>query len=397
MANKQVDVVQRGFVRMLSNEAAGKLKQFYMQQTMQTGGCLMRYDDHGPRGEKNPIIPYAPFLRSRLYTGTRPTGSYNHHSQLAKFKGRYFFAWSNGAVDEEAEGQRILLSHSEDAIHWSEPVCAVGDKEDRVTAHNCIGLHATRDTLYIIEMKEDTHKEAGVPGMRRVDPDSYEVNVLASGDGKKWDKVFTFPENYRWIFEAPRQTADGHLLCVAGLKEGAAVLRWPGCELCETPQIISVPQPFGSVFPYGESSWYQTKDGTIIIFWRDEGMSCRLWVNFSTDGGKTFSEPMISDIPDSMSRNYAGRLSDGRFFLCNNAFPTLLNRMHLILMLSDDGHEFNKVYMLVDDPTAQRLKGLLKEDGYQYPCCLVEEDKLLVGYSVNKEDIECGIVEIKEL
>ena len=45
------------------------------------------------------------------------------------------------------------------------------------------------------------------------------------------------------------------------------------------------------------------------------------------------------------------------------------------------------------EPTAQRAAGLLKVHGYQYPCCLVEPDRLLVGFSINKEDIECGIVD----
>ena len=67
------------------------------------------------------------------------------------------------------------------------------------------------------------------------------------------------------------------------------------------------------------------------------------------------------------------------------------------LLLSDDGYVFNEVYLLVDDPTSQRLVGLLKEDGYQYPCCLPEADRLLVGYSVNKEDMECGIVDLDNL
>ena len=159
--------------------------------------------------------------------------------------------------------------------------------------------------------------------------------------------------------------------------------------------MISLPTPEGAVFPYGEGSWYQLVDGKIIAFWRDEGGSCRMWVNYSDDGGKTWAPPMISDIPDSMSRIYAGRLQDGRYYLCNNAFATLLDRRHLFLLLSEDGLVFKSVYLLIDDPTSQRLKGLLKADGYQYPCCLVDGDRLLVAYSVNKEDIECGIVDTK--
>jgi hypothetical protein len=401
MAKKEtknkVKVITRSFAQMLSDDVTGKLKTFCMRETMKEYDCLLRYNDQGPRGEHPPIIPYAPLSRSRIHTGTRETGSYNHHSQVVKFKGKFYFAWSNGLVDEENAGQRILLSSSVDAVNWSAPITIAGNKEDPVMAHNCCAMKATKKTLYIVGMKEDTHKDAAVPGMRRIDPGSQEVSVYGSDDGKRWKKVFQFTDQLNWIFEAPKETADGHLLCVAGMKNGAAILRWPGKELCVHPEVISVPQPYGSLFPYGEGTWYQTADGTIVVFWRDEGQSCRLWVNYSTDNGKTFSEPMISDIPDSMSRVSVGRLSDGRYFLCNNAFPVLLNRLYLMLMLSDDGYEFNKVYLLPDDPTRQRVKGLLKVDGYQYPICFSDSGRLYVGYSINKEDIECGVVEVDKL
>lgn len=391
------DITERRFTRMLGEEAGEKLGRFHMHQTMYASECLMKYDDQGPRAVNPPIIPYAPLEYSRVYTGTRETGSYNHHSQVAWFKNKYYFAWSNGIVDEEAAGQRILVSGSDDARTWSAPVCVAGDKSDPVLAQNCVAMKATDDTLYVIGKKEDAVKDTSVTGMRRIDPESFELNVFASDDGERWEKVFRFTERLVWIFEEPRMTADGNLMCVSTLKEGPAILRWPGKELCENPDIIDIPQPAGASFPYGESTWYQTDDGTIIIFWRDEGKSCRAWVNYSTDRGKTFSEPAISDIPDSMSRIYTGRLADGRYFLCNNAFPVLLDRMYLMLLLGDNGYEFNKVYMLRDDPTAQRLAGLLKANGYQYPNCLSEENRLIVGYSVNKEDIECAIVDVGKI
>jgi hypothetical protein len=385
------------FARMLDKDVAEKLKRFHTMHSMQDGNCLLRYSDHGPKSEKNPIIPYAPFERFRVYTGTRQTGSYNHHPQIAKFKGKYYFAWSNGIVDEENTGQRILVACSDDASRWSSPICVAGDTNDPVSAYNCVALYPTSQCLYVIGMKEDMGKDATLPGMRRIEPNSHQVSVYASKDGVSWGKVFDFTNNLKLIFEAPRQTANGHLLVSAAMKDGPAFLQWPGKELCEHPKVISIKEPEGAHFPYGESTWYQTDDGTIVVFWRDEGRSCRVWVNYSTDNGETFNGPMISDIPDSMSRLYAGRLKDGRYYLCNNAFPTLLNRMHLMLLLSDNGYQFNKAYILVDDPTSQRLTGLLKTNGYQYPCCLPDNDKLLVGYSVNKEDIECGIVDVAKL
>ena len=392
-----LDCVQVTNVRMLAEEVARRLHRFHFQHCMQDSGCLITFGDHGPRGEDPYVIPYAPFSRSRVFTGTRQNGSFNHHSQWTKFRGRYFLAWSNGIINEEAGGQRILISSSQDANQWSEPVCVAGDRSDDTVAHNCLAIKATEDKLYIVDKKEDTTVDAKSPGMRRIEPNSERLSVHASDDGKSWEKVFDFADDLRWAFEGSRPTADGHYLCIATLKSGPAFLRWPGENICEHPEIIPVKQPEGAVFAYGEGSWYQADDGNIVAFWRDEGQSCRLWVNYSTDGGRTFSVPALSNIPDSMSRVYAGRLQDGRFFLCNNAFPTLLNRRYLTLMLSDNGYVFNKVYLLIDDPTSQRVRGLLKADGYQYPCCLVDDDKLLVGYSVNKEDIECGIVDLKSL
>jgi len=69
----------------------------------------------------------------------------------------------------------------------------------------------------------------------------------------------------------------------------------------------------------------------------------------------------------------------------------------MFLLLSDDGYVFNKVYLIADDPTAQRFAGLLKVNGYQYPCCLPDADRLLIAHSVNKEDIECGTVNATEV
>ena len=393
-----LEITTRQHVRMLSAEVAESLKTFHWHWSFVSGRCLMRNDDHGPQGVTPPIIPYAPFRRSRVYTGTRETGSYNHHSQLARFKGRYWFAWSNGLVDEEAEGQRILIASSDDTVAWGPALCVAGGPEEAPIAHNCVALHATEEAMYVVGMSEDSTRDATQIGMRRVDPESMVMDIYKSADGADWQKVHSFGNRFKWIFEAPRPTAEGRLMCVCTtVNAGPAVLLWPGMDICADPEAIPVPEPEGAHFPYGEASWYQTDDGQIIVFWRDEGGSCRLYVNTSDDGGRTWTAPMLSDIPDSMSRVYAGRLADGRYYLCNNAFPTLLNRLHLLLMLSSDGYVFDRVFVLVDDPTSQRLKGLLKEDGYQYPCCLAEEDRLLVGYSVNKEDIECGAVDLKRI
>ena len=387
-------VTTQKHVSMLSDDVRGKLSQFHWHWQFQPARCLMKNDDHGPQGITPPIIPYAPVTRSRVYTASREAGSYNHHSQIAKFKGRYYFAFSNGYVDEEAEGQRIMISSSEDGRVWTPASRVIGGDPGTHEVHNCVGLFSGDDSLYVFDWHEEALRDETLVGMRRIIPEQNRLRLLASRDGTTWRRVKDLAPNIKVIFESPRLTAEGRLMCVCStMDHGAALMLWPGRDILADPEIVALPTPEGASFPYGEGSWYQLDDGRIVAFWRDEGGSCRVWVNYSDDGGRSWEPPMLSDIPDSMSRNYAGRLSDGRYYLCNNAFATLLNRRHLTLLISDDGLTFNQVYILVDDPTSQRLKGLLKADGYQYPCCLVDGGKLLVAYSVNKEDIECGIVD----
>ena len=75
-----------------------------------------------------------------------------------KFKNKYYFAWSNGIVDEDSAGQRVLISSSDDAIGWSKPICIAGDKNDKVVSHSSIGLYATKEKLYLIGGKMDCHR-----------------------------------------------------------------------------------------------------------------------------------------------------------------------------------------------------------------------------------------------
>ncbi len=53
--------------------------------------------------------------------------------------------------------------------------------------------------------------------------------------------------------------------------------------------------------------------------------------------------------------------------------------------------------MLVEGNTTRRVNGRHKEDGYHYPNCYPDGNKLVVTYSVNKEDIEVGILDTTEI
>lgn len=395
---QEIRITNRAEAKLLGKEAAEMLREYHWRRNFNLFECLMKDDDHGPKSAEPKVIPHTNSRRTIVYYGNEFHGSYNHHNQIAKFRGMYYIAWSNGIRNEEDAGQRILIASSPDGHSWSDPLVVLDVEPGLGWAHNCVAMHATADTLYIVIMSEETTRDAGVTGMRRINPETAYMDVYCSAEGKAWEKAFSYGTGIKWIFEAPRLTGEGKLMCVCTTKKsGPAVLLWPGSDICEQPEFIRIPEPEGASFPYGESTWYQLDNGRIMIFWRDEGASCRMYVNWSDDGGRSFNVPVLSDIPDSMSRIYAGRLRDGRAFIVNNAVGNLLDRGALAILLSDDGVIYNKVRMINDSPSEMRCKGLLKVNGHQYPCCLVDGDKLFVAYDSNKEDILCEIIDTKTL
>jgi hypothetical protein len=383
---------------MLSPQVKASLRRLHMRQAMTDAQCLMTYEDQGFRGQSD-LLPRAPFRRASVFRGSRERGNYQHHVQLAKFRGRYYLAWSNALLDEESPGQQILVAHSPDGLYWTDPQPAV-PRGTGGLVHNCVGLLGTDKELLLYCWTEVAVRDVKLPGMRRFEAGDNRVDLYASPDGGKWTlrspKLLHPGRDHAAMFEAPRRTREGVLLC-GGSQNGPVVFRWQGDDPTTAPEVVRVPAAPNATFPYGEATWYQTEDGLIVMFWRDEAQSTRLYVNSSADGGKSWTAPIISDIPNSMQRVYAGTLPDGRAYLINDANPRLLDRRQLTVGLSKDGRTFDRIHMLVDDPVRQRLPGLLKANGWQYPCALVDGPKLLVAYSVNKEDIECGMVDCVKL
>jgi autotransporter-associated beta strand protein len=79
----------------------------------------------------------------------RPTTdwTYSHHAHLVFFKGLFFAVWSNGRQDEDAPGQRVLLSTSTDFRAWTPPVPLLdsqpGKHSERVRSRDNHGFTGT--------------------------------------------------------------------------------------------------------------------------------------------------------------------------------------------------------------------------------------------------------------
>ncbi len=386
-------IVESRQMSVLSPDLGEAVRRMRMRHAMFENDCFRTEDDQGPSSVE-PELPRVKLQRNRVYTGEGEAGTYNHHSQIARFQGRYFFAFSNSEVYEDYPGQSTMLAVSDTGSEWSEARCVVpGDRESghlRWTS----GLYSDEERLYLFGVAHYATLDASVPGMRRFEWGRSRLDLHVSSDGENWEAHEGIAGDKTFIFEEPRLTAEGRLMCGATQDGHPVALFFDPEDMCSSPEVVPMPEPEGSAdFPYGETSWYQTPEGLIVMWFRDEAQSLRLFAALSEDGGQSWSPPLLADFPDSMSRVRAGNLPDGRCYLVGNAYAKLLDRSKLMIAFSDDGIVFDRMYIVLDDPTAQRAFGLLKVHGYQYPVTLAEADRLLIGYSVNKEDIEFGVVE----
>lgn len=90
-----------------------------------------------------------PIERSFIYVPKRQW-MYSHHPHITHFKGRFIAIWSNGMVDEDASGQRVVFSVSKDFSHWSKPKeLATPSAYDQQSFNvlTAAGFHQYRDTL----------------------------------------------------------------------------------------------------------------------------------------------------------------------------------------------------------------------------------------------------------
>ena len=352
------------------------------------------------------VVPLYEMECHPVFTTDTELGTYNHRQSIAKWKGEYWLAWDNCRAHEEYPGQRTFISHSRDAVEWSDRILIADGDERSGKFRDLEGLYPKGDTLYAFITEKWDLAHAGAPSASAEIPARHDI--WATTDGTTWELVKEDYADVRWMLESPRLTAAGRLMTPATDRQGRpGVLLWPGNDPLQEPKLVLQPwrgredtyyegYDWG-LFSYGEAAWYTDDDDRIWMFLRDESASTYLGVSLSEDGGETWTEIMRTNFPDCMSRVAGGRLPDGRFFLVGNSTRVYMDRNFLAISLSDDGAKFNKMIQLIKEPTRQRFEGHLKVHGHQYPSYLIDGNRLLIAYSVNKEDIAVGIVNTEEI
>lgn len=310
----------------------------------------------------------------------RPEGErYINNVVLSSFGGAYFCMWQESARDEDTPDSFVALSRSRDGKAWSvpEPLALPTDS----TFASPGGWIQRGDSLCAV-LNEICSPERTRGGT---------AWYIATKDGRGWSR----PEPLRMADGAPMDgiLEQDPMLLPDGRTVGAAHFR-PGTQVgpvwTDDPSALRGWQRGG--FPEGEGkplepSQYRTRRGGLVMFFRDQGSSFRKLYSVSEDGGRSWSAPALTNIPDSRSKQCAGTLPDGRTFWVGNPTGSKSRRI-LVLAVSRDGYLFDKAWVLAsaDDLPPQRFAGRYKTLGYSYPKAVVADGMLWISFSVNKEE-----------
>lgn len=339
-------------------------------------------------------------LNSQRQTVYQPVDSwgYSHHAAIQYFKGKYYAVFSNGRENEDDCGQRIMISVSDGSGNWNTPkplVDSIMGKSSQLVLVNA-GMYSDGNTLVVYygsyEYRPESLRGENLRPLQDVARMDHAMWQLSTTDGKTW----TAPQRMNIPFGCnfgPLPLKSGRLLMCGG-----TTYPYTDDPTGLTGFITGTIYAAGAIERgakiINEGSFFQTDDGIIHMMLRTN--TDYLWCAESRNDGETWSEPYPTQFTDDHSKFQFGRLPDGRYFYVGNPYPGS-NRNPLMLCLSEDGVNFDRHYILRDEPYQQRLPGLYKGGVYGYPSVNINDGYMFVIYSKHKEAIEVTKFSLSDL
>ena len=345
-------------------------------------------------------------LNQQYKTIFSPTTSgvqtYNFHVFTIEFKGYVHIMFSTSNANEENPGQYVRYTKSNDEFVTQETIQVLFESQDDVnktfeeSGRVCVpcGFVVVNNELYGVTDVNDR----GAGGNPR---DRFGVGVLA----RKINENGTFGavewiENIDATLTAPTPIS-GYPSYSFNSSLRTEIKNYYKNNVESRPDwYYSVPSTdsiFSRVDPFEDGRLVeprvtQIKSGQYLKLWRfGQGATTKYKVAQSSSNGFEWSAPYETQIPDSPSRTSVNRLNDGSTCVVGN---NKSGRVGLFIALSDDGltYSSDNVYNVDYSNTAPVYAGENKAAGAQYPYAIhLKNNRILVAYSISKEDIKISI------
>lgn len=338
---------------------------------------------------------------SVVYDSSKSGWTYSHHASLAFFKNKYYAMWSNGLVNEDDIGQRVLMAVSDDCENWSEPKELFPPVKGNGVL-TAAGFYVRDDGLI--------NAYAGLyfyPGAVRPESDRDHIGTTllckTSPDGCKWSdakdlKLPIIPNQGPHRLISGRLIIDGNITFpwsddTKGI-EGWTIAGVPPCPIqglqddSEGFHIHADMQ--GDVPHVCEGSHFQTDDGSIYMLLRNTAVKSAsekyLYLSRSFDNGETYTEPEKLPFTDNCSKFYCMKLKNGKYAVIGNP-DQKGDRCPLSVLLSEDAENFETRYDIATREIPRKFDGMYKGGIYGYPHAIEAGGNIHVICSINKEDI----------
>lgn len=345
-------------------------------------------------------VPKLNIERSMIYSPDKEW-LYNHHASIIHFKDRFVAIWSNGMIDEDSPGQRVVYATSRDFKHWSplRVLASPGKINDTLTVLTAAGLYQYKGTLVAYYGDYDKHRQ------------NTHLWAKTSTDGEHWsgplDMHLPVVPNH-----GPEMTNSGRLIISDNFTfpytdDPQGLSGWKLSSFYsdslykqDNPAMFYAPAAKSGLPPLCEGSFFQTDDNILHMLLRvtGNGWKGHLWLTESKDNGKNWSRPVQAPFSDNDSKFHFGRLPDKRFYYVG--IPDTLHhydRNPLVLSISTDGKSFGKNYIIADELYHLKKEGLWKGGQYGYPHTIIYNGYMYVIISRQKESIEVLKFDLKQL
>jgi len=337
-------------------------------------------------------IPHLTIERKMIY---QPDTAwlYNHHASITHFKNLFIAIWSDGMIDEDKPGQRVLFAVSKDFFHWSTPQVLANPgvyKNDTLNVLTAAGFHQFNDTIVAYYGEYSPHKT------------NTHLWAKTSPDGEHWSNAINMHVSVN-PNHGPEKIASGRLIISGNFTfpytdDYRGLSGWTMSSFYsdslyneDNPATFYAPAERNNLPPLCEGSFFQTDDGSIHMLLRvtGKGWKGKLWLTESKDNGAHWSMPVETKFTDNDSKFHFGHLPDRRFYYAG--IPDILHhyaRTPLVLSISNDGKLFDKNYIIADEPYTLKKEGLWKGGQYGYPHTMIYKGYMYVIVSRMKEAIE---------
>ncbi|WP_210163366.1 sialidase family protein [Niveispirillum irakense] len=321
---------------------------------------------------------------------------------LIPFKGRLYAQWQASACDEDSADTWVAYSHSDDGARWSPPATLAprGSRPGEMRSNG--GWWTDGKVLIAFTNVWPTGFQSG---------DGGHAEYQVSSDGTHWSPPSRVMgrdgQPVEGIIEQdPHALPDGRIITAFHRRPGLiatpfytdhplGIAGWVAGQMENLPQDAKAEK---NVSRELEPSLFLRPDGCAVMVFRDQASSFKQLAAESCDRGESWTRPVLTEMPDSRSKQSAGNLPDGTAYLVNAPSQDRV-RMPLAVTLSPDGRHFTKAYRLrgVDDLQPLRFAGQYKRPGYHYPKSTLWQGYLYVGYTTNKEDVQVTRIPLSSL